>query len=306
MPELETHRLNGRDIYIHKPPITTGETLRLLILMDGQQEINPGERTPSTPAILDKLYADNELLPQITVFIPAPRDFMERVHEYACNPEFTHFLTYELVPYMQTQFNCGTHRDAITIGGTSFSGLAATYAALTHPDVFGEVLAQSGAFWWYEGWERFSPQDTWHDAAQTTLLDSTQSANAMAWLNTIPSSNPNFPVHLYLDGGTSENQHTPSLDGEAFPGAITLNQTLQEKLHESHPEHLITERVRPDAGEHTPDSWQHNKTNAFKSLQLKRTEHIEETATEAYKQQILKIKSADSNPESDSNPTPSI
>ncbi len=309
MPKLETHVLNGREFYVHRPPLKAGETPGLLILMDELQEINPGEHIPATPAILDKLYGDNELPSQITVFIPAPQDSTARVHEYACNPEFADFLSHALVPYMQAQYGCSAHREDTSIGGTSFSGLAATHAALTHPEIFGQVLAQSGAFWWYEafdGLNAFDAPDTWGQAAQTQHLTSTQSANQMAWLDSMPSSNPNYPVHFYLDGGTSENQHTPSVGGEAFPGAIHLNQTLQTKLHATHPEHTITAIIRPGTGEHTPDSWQHNKANAFKTLKPNPSEALEETLTEAYKQQVSKIRSDGSDTNSDPNSTPSI
>ena len=36
----------------------------------------------------------------------------------------------------------------IAVSGYSFGGLAAAYAGLRHPEIFGMVLAQSGAFWW--------------------------------------------------------------------------------------------------------------------------------------------------------------
>jgi pimeloyl-ACP methyl ester carboxylesterase len=39
------------------------------------------------------------------------------------------------------------------IGGVSAGGLMAAFAALRHPEVLGNVLSQSGAFWWLPGFD---------------------------------------------------------------------------------------------------------------------------------------------------------
>jgi len=47
------------------------------------------------------------------------------------------------------------HRCSIVVAGSSYGGLAAAYGGLPpayagfrHPEVFGNVLSQSGAYWW--------------------------------------------------------------------------------------------------------------------------------------------------------------
>lgn len=34
------------------------------------------------------------------------------------------------------------------VGGGSYGGLAATFAAFQHPELFGNVLSMSGSYWW--------------------------------------------------------------------------------------------------------------------------------------------------------------
>ena len=147
-----------RILYIHQPPSSETQP-GVLILMDGEQEMRPGDSVKSTPAILDELCKKKQISPQVTVYIPAPED---RIGEYACNKEFADFLSNKLVPLLQEPpFGCSKGREQTTIGGTSFGGLAATHAALTHPETFGNVLSQSGAFWWNKDWKGFDKFEEW-------------------------------------------------------------------------------------------------------------------------------------------------
>jgi enterochelin esterase-like enzyme len=43
------------------------------------------------------------------------------------------------------------------VAGSSFGGLAAAYTALTMPERFGNVLSQSGSYWWWPGYRPDMP-----------------------------------------------------------------------------------------------------------------------------------------------------
>ena len=45
-------------------------------------------------------------------------------------------------------YNATTDARRVVIGGASLGGLAATCAALNHSETFGNVLSQSGSYWW--------------------------------------------------------------------------------------------------------------------------------------------------------------
>jgi len=66
--------------------------------------------------------------------------------EYATNPAFLEFLTNELVPLIDERFPTERNPSSRGIMGVSLGGLAALYAGLSRPDLFGRVAAQSGAF----------------------------------------------------------------------------------------------------------------------------------------------------------------
>lgn len=53
------------------------------------------------------------------------------------------FLTEELLPWIQTKYCVHQKVNHTTIAGFSLSGLAAWYAALQNPHIFGNVLSMS-------------------------------------------------------------------------------------------------------------------------------------------------------------------
>ena len=78
----------------------------------------------------------------------------------------------------------------VALSGASFGGLAAAFIALRHPDRFGNVLSQSGAFWPAAGWNPMTPYgpDADRDSA---LVDAYVRA-------------PRVDVRFYLDTGLYE------------------------------------------------------------------------------------------------------
>ncbi len=58
------------------------------------------------------------------------------------------FLTEELLPWIQARYHVYQEKNHTTIAGFSLGGLAAFYAALQNPHVFGNVLSMSGSVHW--------------------------------------------------------------------------------------------------------------------------------------------------------------
>jgi len=80
----------------------------------------------------------------------------ERIHELAPFPgngsngkldEFLSWITSDLVPRVQKQFNVRKDPQGTAIGGSSMGGLAALYAHFRRPDVFGGALCMSPSLW---------------------------------------------------------------------------------------------------------------------------------------------------------------
>jgi len=149
---LAKHRLksdllrNERDILIYTPPGYQKSGVPgypLLILLDGE---DPDGLVFAT-STLENLISEKRIPPVVVVRVANPSQAV-RAKELACMPEFADFLARELMSFVQNNYNVALDPQKTIIGGYSFGGLAAAYAGLRHPEIFGMVLAQSGAFWW--------------------------------------------------------------------------------------------------------------------------------------------------------------
>jgi enterochelin esterase family protein len=67
------------------------------------------------------------------------------------------------------------------VGGSSYGGLASSFAAFQHPEVFGNVLSQSGSYWW-------KPEEAMEDE----------------WLTRRFALAPKLALRFYMDVGLRE------------------------------------------------------------------------------------------------------
>jgi enterochelin esterase family protein len=100
-----------------------------------------------TPMILDNLIATSKIPATVAVLI-ANRSQESRNEELAPNPKFADFLAKELIPWIHAHYNVTDDPGKTVVAGSSLGGLAAAYAGYKHPEVFTNVLCQSGSFWW--------------------------------------------------------------------------------------------------------------------------------------------------------------
>jgi enterochelin esterase family protein len=100
-----------------------------------------------TPVILDNLIAASKIPPTVAVLIGNPSQD-SRMKELTPNPEFADFLAKELIPWIRTHYNVTDDPGKTVVAGSSLGGLAAAYAGYKHPEMFTNVLCQSGSFWW--------------------------------------------------------------------------------------------------------------------------------------------------------------
>ncbi len=135
---------NRRDIWIYEPQgyDAAGVPYPLLICFDGEEytDLIP------TPSILDNLTRSDRISPMAAVFVGNAEG--ARSEELTCSEQFNRFITTELLPWVRNLLHVTQRRERIIVAGSSYGGLAACYSALKHPDLFGNVLSQSGSFFW--------------------------------------------------------------------------------------------------------------------------------------------------------------
>lgn len=72
--------------------------------------------------------------------------------QFVDNPsgdKYGEFIVDTLKPYIDSHYNVRTDKSSTGIGGSSMGGLISYYIGMKYPDVFGQVLSFSPAFWMY-------------------------------------------------------------------------------------------------------------------------------------------------------------
>ncbi|MBI3817931.1 MAG: DUF3327 domain-containing protein [Planctomycetes bacterium] len=132
---------NEHPVFIYEPPgyANDGPVLPLLLF-----SANYLSQVP-LPAVLDRLIYQKQIPPVVAVFIDYPPGAQDR--EMGGSTEYADFVATELIPQIRAAERATADPKLTIIGGASAGGLGAAFVALRHPEVFGNVLAQSGAFW---------------------------------------------------------------------------------------------------------------------------------------------------------------
>jgi enterochelin esterase family protein len=169
-----------RALTIYTPPgyDPNGEPCSLLVLFDG-------ESANSAPAVLDNLVSRGAIPPTVAVMVHRQNT---RVRDLACSSPFADFLATELVPWACDRYRASADPRRIIVSGLSLGGLMAGYCGLQHPEVFGNVLSQSGSFWYDPGWP---------DVADSHATDG-------GWLLRQFATRERLPLRFYMEIGWFE------------------------------------------------------------------------------------------------------
>lgn len=214
---------NERNISVYTPPgyRSDGGPYALLVLFDEGAYL----RNVPTPIILDNLIAASKIPSTVAVLIANPTQ-ESRDKELPPNPDFADFLAKELIPWVRAHYNITTDPVQTVVGGSSFGGIAATYAGLRHPEVFGNVLCQSGSFWWAPD-HTFGP-DTYTDATTET-----------GWLAKEFIKSPKLPLRFWMDAGVFEVDPTAS-GGSILESSRHMRDVLLAKGYEVHYQQFVS------------------------------------------------------------------
>src|SRR5262245_19209357 len=159
----------------------------VLVLFDGEvyRTIVP------TPTILDNLRASKKIHPLVALLVDNMGEEM-RNRDLQCSAPFADFLAKELVPWARQHYRLSQDPKQTIVGGSSYGGLSAGCCAFRYPEVFGNVLSQSGSFGYYPGWNDDS--------------DRTDSS-PFGWLIRQFVTTRKLPIRFYLEAGLFETAH---------------------------------------------------------------------------------------------------
>jgi enterochelin esterase-like enzyme len=175
------------------------------------------------PVVMENLIAAKKMKPMVVVLVDNSED---RLGDLANHKKFADFMANEVVPWATKNVNVTGESRRTIIGGYSAGGLASAYVAFMHPEAFGNVLSQSGAFW--RGNEGAS--------------------EPYEWLTGQIAASPKKDVRFYLEVGGAETRRALG-SGPVFIEAVRrMRDALQAKGYS------LTYKEVPGA-QHEPTHW---------------------------------------------------
>jgi enterochelin esterase-like enzyme len=191
---------NGRKAWVYTPPGYDPEAgpYAFVLLFDGWAY---ADYIP-TATILDSLIGAGRLPPTVALLLGNP-DAQARQRELGCHEPFVEFVAAELLPWVRERYAVTADPAKSVVGGSSRGGLAAAFAALRRPDLFGNVLCQSGAFWFKPDGEA-EPE----------------------WLARQVAATPLRPLRLHLDVGLLE----VGVEDDDMPNMLTVSRHMRDVL----------------------------------------------------------------------------
>lgn len=191
---------NERRAWVYTPPgyVRDGKPYGLIVMFDGPMYtfLIP------TPTILDNLLAKSKLPPMVAVILDNPT-FRSRETEFACYEPYAEFIAKEVIPWVRANYNVTTDPSQTVVSGVSFGGLAAAFIGLKHPEIFGNVISQSGSFWWKP-----------------------DSENEPEWLTRQFVTSKKLPLRFYLGVGLFETGPSP----HGAPDMVAVSRHMRDVL----------------------------------------------------------------------------
>ncbi|GAA3756931.1 enterochelin esterase [Salinactinospora qingdaonensis] len=130
-------------VYVPPDYNPDGDEYNVFLLFDGWSYYN----FASITTVMDNLVYTGRIPPYVLV-MHTNEDQEIRARELPCYPAFNEFLNKELMPWVHENYNITSDPARTVVGGSCFGGLAAAYCAFKSPERFGNVISQSGSFWW--------------------------------------------------------------------------------------------------------------------------------------------------------------
>lgn len=206
--EFKSKILNTtRKIWIYTPnnPTLQDKLLHLLIVFDGKAFID----FTKAPQILDYLHSESKIPPCIAIFIHNYSGY-RRGKDLLCYPQFADFVAKELVPWIHENYNVSSNREHAVLVGSSSGGLAASFIGLKHPNMFRNVLSQSGYYEWYPGVFWFQ-QNLKFFGDDFVRWWSKEDENEEEWLTKQYKQNDKLDLKFYLNVGNLETRAIKSI-----------------------------------------------------------------------------------------------
>jgi len=206
----------------------------LLVVFDGRMYLED----IALPAILEKLAAEGKAGPFVAVLLDNATS-TERLEDLGNHERFAAFLAEEVLEWVRRRWKVTRDPHRTIVAGASAGGLAAAYVAFQRPDLFGNVLSQSGAF-------RRGNEGS-NDAP-------------FEWLTSRYAASPRRDVRFWVEVGSRESRGAL---GGAAPSILESNRRFRDALRAKG--YAVTYAEVPE-GEHDVSLWQNRLPAGISAL----------------------------------------
>ena len=207
---VDRHFHRRRRVRVYTPPSYDANRpapYPLIIAFDGESYRD----SMPLPRVLDSLAARGRTEPFVAVLVDDSAGAV-RVAELGNSARMAAFMAQQLVPWVRRGWHVTRDPARVILTGSSEGGLGAAWVAIAHPELFGNVWAQSGAFWRGAEGSNEPPYE---------------------WLAQRVGLQPRVKVRFALDVGDLEGQATLGGRGPDFRDAARrFRDALKAKGHE--------------------------------------------------------------------------
>lgn len=216
-----------RKIWVYTPAgydARSATPFPLILAFDGAEYRD----TMPLPLILDTLLAAKKAPAFVAVLVDNSEGAI-RIGDLGNARRMADFLAKQLMPWVQRGWHVTTDPKRVIVTGSSAGGLGAAYVSFMHPELFGNVWSQSGAFWRGAEGSNSAPYE---------------------WLTTQVKAAPRKPIRFVLDVGELEDH--PTLGGSG-PNFRDAHRRFHDALVATGYDVAYTE---VPGGNHAPRWWQ--------------------------------------------------
>jgi enterochelin esterase family protein len=208
---------NDRTIWVYTPAgySNSRSDNNLLIKLGGDITGVP------LPTILNNLIGKGKLPPTVAVAVDwGPGGVVtERWH----NDKFNDFVAQELIPWVRKNYRVTARAGRTFLTGASLSANTAVYLGIQHPEIFGNVMAQSGGFAYRQR------QNTPRPPLAGDLFE--EDFPESEWLIRQIVARPKMPMRFYLEIGLMEEVVWREVPARyAFPSLVASTRHLRDVL----------------------------------------------------------------------------
>ncbi|HEX2571210.1 MAG TPA: alpha/beta hydrolase-fold protein [Polyangia bacterium] len=222
-----------RRVWVYTPPgydPNAQPGYPMIVSFDGEEYL---EDIP-LPKTLDSLLAAGKLPAFVAVLVD---NNVDRIGDLGNRAQFADFLGNELVPWVRQHWNVTQDPHRVIVTGSSAGGLASAYVAYKRPDLFGNVLSQSGAFW-------RGPEG---------------SAEPYEWLAKAFAASRKLDIRFHLEVGALETRHVLG-SGPVF---IEAHRRFRDALLAKG---YVVSYAEVQGGNHAPADWARQLPAALVSM----------------------------------------